>query len=75
MLVRPATLREREADFANQDGLYVDTGGDRGEVHVVRVNVNCDPANRNFYSENGRLYDKKGKLVEGFFWWDEEYGG
>ena len=61
--------------FANQDGLYVDTGGDRGEVHVVRVYVNCDPSNRQFYSENGRLYDKKGKLVKGFFWWDQEFGG
>ena len=61
--------------FANQDGLYVDTGGDRGEVHVVRVYVNCDPSNRQFYSENGRLYDKKGKLVKGFFRWDEKLGG
>ncbi len=61
--------------YARQDGLYVETGSDRGEVHVVRVYVNCDPANRDFYSENGRLYDKKGKLVDGFFWWDEEYGG
>ena len=59
--------------YADQNGLYVETGGDRGEVHVVRVYVNCDPANRNFYSENGRLYDKKGKLVKGFFWWDEEF--
>ena len=58
---------------AEQDGLYVDTGGDRGEVHVVRVYVNCDPDNRSFYSENGRLYDKKGELVKGFFWWDEEF--
>ena len=53
--------------------MFVDTGGDRGEVHVVRVYVNCDPANRNVYSENGRLYDKKGELVKGFFWWDEEF--
>ena len=65
-----ANIREIQAD---QYGLYVETGGERGEVHVVRVYVNCDPANRNFYSENGRLYDKKGKLVEGFFWWDEEF--
>ncbi len=61
--------------FANQSGHYVETGGDRGEVHVVRVFFNCDPSNRQFYSENGRLYDKKGNLVEGFFWWDEEFGG
>ena len=61
--------------FADQSGHYVETGGDRGEVHVVRVYFNCDPANRNFYSENGRLYDKKGKLVDGFFWWDEDFGG
>ena len=61
--------------FANQSGHYVETGGDRGEVHVVRVFFNCDPSNRQFYSENGRLYDKKGNLVEGFFWWDEELGG
>ena len=61
--------------YACQDAHYVDTGGDRGEVHVVRDYVNCDPANRNFYSENGRLYDKKGKLVDGFFWWDEDFGG
>ena len=59
--------------YADQHGLYVETEGDRGEVHVVRVFVNCDPANRSFYSEDGRLYDKKGKLVEGFFWWDEEF--
>jgi len=59
--------------YADQNGMFVDTGGDRGEVHVVRVYVNCDPANRNFYSENGRLYDKKGELVKGFFWWDEEF--
>ena len=24
-------------------------------------------------TENGRLYDKKGELVKGFFWWDEEF--
>lgn len=65
-----ANIREIQAD---QYGLYVETGGERGEVHVVRVYVNCDPANRYFYSENGRLYDKKGKLVEGFFWWDEGF--
>ena len=61
--------------FADQSCEYVETGGDRGEVHVVRVFFNCDPSNRHFYSQNGRLYDKKGNLVEGFFWWDEEYGG
>ena len=59
--------------YADQNGMFVDTGGDRGEVHVVRGYVNCDPANRNFYSENGRLYDKKGELVKGFFWWDGEF--
>ncbi len=61
--------------FANQSGHYVETEGDRGEVHVVRVFFNCDPSNRYFYSQNGRLYDKRGKLVDGFFWWDEEFRG
>ena len=61
--------------FADCCGHYVETGGDKGEVHVVRVYVNCNPSNRQFYSENGRLYDKKGNLVKGFFWWDEEFGG
>ena len=59
--------------YACQAADYVETGGDRGEVHVVRVYFNCDPANRNFYSENGRLYEKNGKLVEGFFYWDDSF--
>ena len=67
-----ANIREIFADCC---GHYVETGGDKGEVHVVRVYVNCNPSNRQFYSENGRLYDKKGNLVKGFFWWDQEYGG
>lgn len=56
--------------FADQGGL--DTGK---KLYVPRVYVVCDAANKSFYSENGRLYDKTGNLVEGFFWWDEEYGG
>ena len=67
-----ANIREIFADCC---GHYVETGGDKGEVHVVRIFFNCDPSNRNFFSENGRLYDKKGKLVKGFFWWDEKLGG
>ena len=55
--------------FADQPGL--DTGK---KLYVPRVYVVCDAANESFYSENGRLYDKKGNLVEGFFWWDEEFG-
>ena len=61
--------------FASQTGFYVETESDRGEVHVVRIFFNCDPSNQNFYAENGRLYDKKGKLVEGFFYWDEDFSG
>ena len=60
---------------ANQSGMFVKRGEDKGEIHVVRVYFHCDSANPDFYSENGRLYDKKGKLVKGFFWWDEEFGG
>ncbi|MBR5093542.1 MAG: hypothetical protein IK095_00470 [Oscillospiraceae bacterium] len=59
--------------FADQWGLYTETGGGAGEIHVVRVYIDCDPANRDFYSENGRLYDKKGRLVKGFFYWDEDF--
>ena len=55
--------------FADQPGL--DTGK---KLYVPRVYVVCDAANESFYSENGRLYDKKGELVEGFLWWDEEFG-
>lgn len=56
--------------FADKSGL--DTGK---KLYVPRVYAVCDAANKSFYSENGRLYNKEGKLVEGFFWWDEEYGG
>ena len=56
--------------LAQQGGLEAGT-----KLYVPRMYVTCDPDNRWFYSENGRLYDKKGKLVEGFFWWNEEYGG
>jgi hypothetical protein len=30
------------------------------------VYVICDEENENFYSENGKLYQKDGTLVEGF---------
>ena len=56
--------------FAQQGGLEAGT-----KLYVPRVYINCDPDNRWFYSENGRLYDKKGNLVDGFFWWDEDFGG
>lgn len=59
--------------FANQSGMYVKRGEDGGEIHVVRVYFNCDPANRSFSSEDGRLYDRKGNLVKGFFYWDETF--
>lgn len=53
----------------------VQPGWDAGKkFYIPRVYVECDAANESFYSENGRLYDKKGELVEGFFWWDEEFG-
>ena len=56
--------------FARQGGL------DAGlKLYVPRVFITCDPDNRWFYSENGRLYDKKGKLVDGFFLWDEDFSG
>ena len=56
--------------FAEKSGL--DTGN---KLYVPRVYVICDAENKAFYSENGRLYDKKGKLVEDFFYWDEDFGG
>lgn len=56
--------------LAEQGGLEAGT-----KLYVPRMYITCDPDNRWFYSENGRLYDKKGNLVEGFFWWDEEFGG
>lgn len=60
---------------ANIRSIYaVQCGLDTGKkLCVPRVYVECDAANECFYSENGRLYDKKGNLVEGFFWWDEEF--
>lgn len=56
--------------LAQQGGLEAGT-----KLYVPRMYITCDPDNRRFYSENGRLYDKEGELVDGFFWWDEEYGG
>ena len=41
--------------------------------YVVRLYVNCDPDNPKFYSENGRLYTKSGKLVEDLVYWDEVF--
>ena len=43
---------------------------DRGErsgdrLYVVRLYVECDPLNPEFYSEDGVLYTKDGKVVEG----------
>ncbi len=39
------------------------------QIYCPRVYVNCDPDNLWYYSENGKLYDKKGKLVD-FLYWD-----
>ena len=41
--------------------------------YIVRLYINCDPDNPKFYSENGRLYTKKGELVDGLIYWDEDY--
>ena len=41
--------------------------------YIVRLYVNCDPDNPKFYSENGRLYTKKGELVDGLIYWDEDF--
>lgn len=42
------------------------------KLYVVRVYVNCDPDNPNYYSEDGILYQKKdGKIVDGFLYWNQ----
>ena len=56
--------------FADQGGLEAGE-----ELFVVRVYINCDLQNPAFYSENGRLYTKRGELVKGFLYWDEDFIG
>ena len=53
--------------FADQGGF--DTYS--GLLYVPRVYIICDPENESFYSEDGRLYQKNGELVEGFIYWDK----
>ena len=59
--------------------IYAEQAGqDDGEkMHIVRVYVECDPDNQEFYSENGILYYKtgenKGKEVRGFYYWNRWY--
>lgn len=52
--------------FADQSGL--ETGS---KLYVPRVYITCDPENRWFYSVDGRLYQKNGKPVKGFIYWDK----
>ncbi len=55
--------------FAYQGGLM-----NNKELVVVRVYVNCDPGNPSFYSKDGILYQKNGKVVDGFLYWNQNYG-
>ena len=54
--------------FADQGGLKAGR-----KLYVVRVYINCDPDNPEYYSVDGRLYTKHGELVKGFLYWDEDY--
>ncbi len=53
--------------------IYAAMGGFKTEreLVVVRVYVNCDPANPSFYSENGILYHKDGQVVKGLLYWNQ----
>ncbi len=56
--------------YADQGGLLA---GDK--LYVVRVYVNCDSDNPKYFSKDGILYQKDGKAVEGFLYWDQSYSG
>ncbi len=60
-------IREIHAD---QGGILVSDPSGPDRLYVVRVYVNCDPENRKFYSEDGVLYQKNGRAVEGFLYRD-----
>lgn len=57
--------------------IYADQGGlEAGDkLYVVRVYVNCAPDNPKFFSKDGILYQKDGKAVEGFLYWNQSYSG
>lgn len=49
------------------DGYYLGENNDGVlEAYHANVYVICDEENENFYSENGKLYQKDGTLIEGF---------
>ena len=41
--------------------------------YVVRFYVKCDPSNSAFYSEDGILYHKNRKIVDGLLYWNQDY--
>ena len=60
--------------FARVDAAYFGTTREQGTaLYIPRFYVNCDPGNSSFYSENGRLYETDGTLVEGLLYWDDDY--
>lgn len=48
--------------------VYVYKDGEHATLYYPRVYVECAAENKHYYSENGRLYQADGTLVEGFLY-------
>lgn len=48
--------------------VWVCKDGDHATLYYPRVYVECAAENTHYYSENGKLYQKDGTLVEGFLY-------
>ena len=48
--------------------VWVCKDGERATLYYLRVYVECAAENKHYYSENGRLYQADGALVEGFLY-------